>query len=115
MIDAFSGLFMLYAAMAIGHTVHRHKIWASIGAYFAISMVIGMATSVLTSALLPAIIGSQQLPEEFVTQAEMLQFADVVGELINGTMLLSLVISAVSLVAFYLLARYLLDTQLNLE
>ncbi len=115
-IDAFSGLFMLYAAMAIGHTVHRHKIWASIGAYFAISMVIGMATSVLTSALLPGMTrGFQQLPEEFVTQAEMLQFADVVGELINGTMLLSLVISAVSLVAFYLLARYLLDTQLNLE
>ena len=79
-------------------------------------MVIGMATSVLTSALLPGMTrGFQQLPEEFVTQAEMLQFADVVGELINGTMLLSLVISAVSLVAFYLLARYLLDTQLNLE
>ena len=114
-IDAFSGLFLLYAAMPIGHTVHRHKIWASIGAYFAISMVMGMATSVLTSALLPVIIGSRQLPEDFVTQAEMLQFADVVGELVNGTMLLGLVISAVSLVVFYLLARYLLDTQLNLE
>lgn len=115
-IDAFSGLFMLYAAMAIGHTVRRHKIWASIGAYFAISMVIGMATSILTSALLPGMTrGFQQLPEEFVTQAEMLRFADVVGELINGTMLLSLVISAVSLVALYLLAQYLLDTQLNLE
>ena len=56
-----------------------------------------------------------QAAEAPAIRVEMLQFADVVGELINGTMLLSLVISAVSLVAFYLLARYLLDTQLNLE
>lgn len=115
LVDGFGGIFALYAAMAIGHTVPRHKIWASIGGYFAISMVEGLAASILSAGLMPAMFRVEAVPETLATDAEVTQFVLVMGDFINGTMLVALAISVVSLAACYLVARYLLNTQLNLE
>ena len=39
-LSTIASLIMYYTAMTLGHTVKKHKIWASFGAYFAINFVI---------------------------------------------------------------------------
>lgn len=118
LVDGFSKLFLLYAAMAIGHTVKKHKILAAVGGYIAINMVEGTIASTLTAAVMPFISRSMSgLPDDFLfyTREEMALFADALGQVMGGTLLLALALSAVFGAATYLLARYLLNTQLNLE
>lgn len=118
LVDGFSKLFLLYAAMAIGHTVKKHKILAAVGGYIAINMVEGTIASTLTATVMPFLSRSMDgLPEDFLfyTREEMALFADALGQVMGGTLLLALALSAVFGAATYLLARYLLNTQLNLE
>jgi len=118
-LDGFANLFVLYAAMAIGHTVRNHKVLASVGGYMAISMVVGTASGILGSALAPYLARSlgSGLPEDFfaTTPEDMLVFGRAFGEMMSGTMVMGLIITVVILVVGFLLARYLLRTQLNLE
>lgn len=118
LLDGFEKLFVLYAAMAIGHTVNRHKVLASVGGYLAIAMVEGIVSGTLSTGLMPFLAKPvTDLPEDllFVTEAEMAQFSTALGQMLSGTMLLGVVLSGILAAAAYLLARYLLQTQLNLE
>lgn len=120
-VSGLQKLFFLYASMAIGHTVRNHKVMASVGGYLVISMVEGIVSGTITTALMPFIAKPLEDPalaaieSPFYSTADVLRFTEAFGKMFGGTLLLALVIGVVSAVAGYLLVRYLLRTQLNLE
>jgi hypothetical protein len=114
-VGTLEGLFFLYAAMAIGHTVRNHKVLASIGAYIGMSTLISIASSALMAAVTPLLGTDLVALDEAADAPELLAAMEVVGNFVNWTMVLSLVMSAVMAVVMYFVTRYLLNTQLNLE
>lgn len=117
--NVFSDVFHFYAAMAIGHTVKGHKILASVGAYMAIAAIEGVASGFLSSALMPVL--SRPLSElpmwdyMFLTVEDVALFADALGDMLSGFMMMILIATAVFTAAVYLVTRHILTTQLNLE
>lgn len=117
--NIFCDTFHFYAAMAIGHTVKQHKILASVGGYIAIAMIEGVASGYLSSALMPVF--SQPLSElpvwdsMFLTVEQVAQFADALGDMLCGFMTMVLIVTVIFAAAVYLVTRYILNTQLNLE
>lgn len=114
-IDGIGQLFILYAAMAIGHTVRRHKVLASLGAYGVIVTVIGTAASVLMVAFVPVLTGGVEDIQLFATTEELLRFTRQLGGFLTGVMGIGILLDLAAGVGCFLLARYLLTTQLNLE
>ena len=113
-ISGMGGLFLLYSAMAIGHTVKNHKVLASVGAYGIISMVLGTAASLLMNLLLPLMAGIPQ-DIQLNSLSDLLLFSYQIGRFMTGIWLVALVIDLLSAIGGFLLARHLLNTQLNLE
>ena len=113
-ISGVGDLFLLYSAMAIGHTVKNHKVLASVGAYGIISMVLGSAASLLMNLLLPLMAGIPQ-DIQLNSLSELLLFSYQIGRFMTGIWLVALVIDLLSAIGGFLLARHLLNTQLNLE
>ncbi len=113
-ISGVGGLFLLYSAMAIGHTVKNHKVLASVGAYGIISMVLGTAASLLMNLLLPLMAGIPQ-DIQLNSLSDLLLFSYQIGRFMTGIWLVALVIDLLSAIGGFLLARHLLNTQLNLE
>lgn len=113
-ISGMGGLFLLYSAMAIGHTVKNHKVLASVGAYGIISMVLGTAASLLMNLLLPLITGIPQ-DIQLNSLSELLLFSYQIGRFMTGIWSVVLAIDLLSAIGGFLLARHLLNTQLNLE
>ena len=113
-ISGVGGLFLLYSAMAIGHTVKNHKVLASVGAYGVISMVPGTAASLLMNLLLPLITGIPQ-DIQLNSLSELLLFSYQIGRFMTGIWSVVLAIDLLSAIGGFLLARHLLNTQLNLE
>ncbi len=113
-ISGVGGLFLLYSAMAIGHTVKNHKVLASVGAYVVISMVLGTAASLLMNLLLPLITGIPQ-DIQLNSLSELLLFSYQIGRFMTGIWSVVLAIDLLSAIGGFLLARHLLNTQLNLE
>ena len=113
-ISGVGGLFLLYSAMAIGHTVMNHKVLASVGAYGVISMVLGTAASLLMNLLLPLITGIPQ-DIQLNSLSELLLFSYQIGRFMTGIWSVVLAIDLLSAIGGFLLARHLLNTQLNLE
>lgn len=114
-VSTLEGLFFLYAAMAIGHTVRNHKVLASIGAYVGMSTVISIASSVVMAVVMPLLGEDLTVVDGAVDGAELLAAMEVVGQFVNWSMVIGLVMSAAMTVAMYFVARYLLNSQLNLE
>lgn len=115
LVNGFGDLFLLYASMAMGHTVKRYKVLASLGAYAAIVTVIGMAASLLMGAFLPAFAASVPDLELFSSTPELLLFSRHMGDFLTGTWAIVLVLDLATAAGCFFLARYLLRTQLNLE
>ena len=113
-ISGVGGLFLLYSAMAIGHTVKNHKVLASVGAYGVISMVLGTAASLLMNLLLPLITGIPQ-DIQLNSLSELLLFSYQIGRFMTGIWSVVLAIDLLSAIGGLLRARHLLNTQLNLE
>ena len=113
-ISGVGGLFLLYSAMAIGHTVKNHKVLASVGAYGVSSMVLGTAASLLMNLLLPLITGIPQ-DIQLNSLSELLLFSYQIGRFMTGIWSVVLAIDLLSAIGGFLLARHLLNTQLNLE
>ena len=113
-ISGVGGLFLLYSAMAIGHTVKNHKVLASVGAYGVISMVLGTAASLLMNLLLPLITGIPQ-DIQLNSLSDLLLFSYQIGRFMTGIWSVVLAIDLLSAIGGFLLARHLLNTQLNLE
>lgn len=119
-LGGFQKLFLLYSSMAIGHTVKNHKVIASLGGYLALSMVEGIISTIISAALMPVIARPLDdltfaVEAPFYSTADILRFCEAFGEMFNGTVIMSLGIGIIVTVATYLLVRYLLQTQLNLE
>lgn len=114
-VNGFGGLFLLYAAMAMGHTVRRHKVLAALASYAAITMVIGTAASLLMGALFPILASGVSELELFMSTPELLLFARQMGDFLTGVWSFVLVADLATAVGTFLLARHLLTTQLNLE
>lgn len=114
-VNGFSGLFLLYAAMAMGHTVRRHKVLAALASYTAIAMVIGTVVSLLMGALTPMLASGVSELELFMSTPELLLFARQMGDFFTGVWSFVLVADLATAVGTFLLARHLLTTQLNLE
>lgn len=114
-VNGFSGTFQLYAAMAMGHTVKRHKALAALASYIAITTVVGVAASLLMGLLLPGFAAKMDQLELFMSTPELLLFSSAMGEFFTGTWAIVLVLDLAAATGCFLLARYLLDTQLNLE
>ena len=114
-VNGFGGLFLLYAAMAMGHTVRRHKVLAALASYTAITMVIGTVVSLLMGALFPILASGVSELELFMSTPELLLFARQMGDFLTGVWSFVLIADLATAVGTFLLARHLLTTQLNLE
>lgn len=55
LVSVFSNILAAYAAMCIGQTVNKHRVWASIGAYFGIDVLISIVGSWLLGARLEGV------------------------------------------------------------
>lgn len=111
--------FHLYAAMAIGHTAKGHKILASVGTYMAIAAAEGVASGMLSSALMPVLSRPvSELPVwdfMFLTVEDVALFADALGDMFSRFTMMVLIITVIFAAVVYLVTRYILNTQLNLE
>ncbi len=119
-LGGFQKLFLLYSSMAIGHTVKNHKVMASLGGYLALSMVEGIISTIISATLMPVIARPLDdltfaVEAPFYSTEEILRFCEAFGEMFNGIVTMSFGIGIIVTVATYLLVRYLLQTQLNLE
>lgn len=114
-VNGISGLFLLYAAMAIGHTVQNHKALAAVGAYAAIITVVGTAASLVMGAVAPFLTGNLRELQLFSSTPELLLFAHSMGDFLLMVLCIALAIDLLTAVGGFFLARYLLTTQLNLE
>lgn len=115
LVNSFGGTFLLYAAMAMGHTVKRHKVLASLASYAAITMVLGTVASLLVGLTMPSLAAGVGDLELFMSTPELLLFARRLGNFLTVTWALVLVIDLAAAAGCFFLARYLLTTQLNLE
>lgn len=117
--NVFCDVFHLYAAMAIGHTAKQHKILTSVGAYLVIAMIEGVTGGFLSSAMMPVLRRPlTELPVwdyMFLTVEDMALFADALGDMLSGFMLMFLIVTVIFGLAVYLVTRYVLNDQLNLE
>ncbi len=98
-------LLELYFAMIVGSQIaKKHKVLAGIGMYLVINFVVGIVRSLLTVA------GYGMNGINFVLNGELNATA-----VANATLLITIVISAVLSVGFFLWSRHLLKTRLNLQ
>ena len=119
LLSLLSSVLEIYAAMCIGQLANKHRIWASVGAYFGI----GIAESILFSRLilLRALHYTGAKPD-FGLRVEMdLQsvesFEDFCGILpaINTELVWMLGLTLIVCVAQFLVTQWLLKKHLNLQ
>lgn len=103
-VGAIQGMLMIYAAIAIGHTMQNHRILGAVGAYIGLSIIMQVLGSVVMIPL--GLLNFGNL-ETIVVQNPFLFF--------NGIMLVSGLISIVSSVIFFFITTFILSRQLNLE
>ena len=98
-------LLELYFAMIVGSQIaKKHKVLAGIGMYLVINFVVGIVRSLLAAA------GFGIGGINFVLNGELNATAAL-----NATLLITIVISAILSVSFFLWSRHLLKTRLNLQ
>lgn len=106
-LSVFDFILAAYAAMCVGQLVNKHRIWASIGAYFGISIIESIITSIL---------GVQQLTgissNDFEQTADAAMYAMMLA---NKHMFLALVITLVFCAAMFFSSTTILRRRLNLQ
>lgn len=93
------GILLIYAAIAIGHTFQKHRIWGAVGAYIGLYMLIQVITSICGLPLLIA--------------AENGSLSG--GVLVYISFLSDILINFGLTVALFFVTTYILNKQLNLE
>lgn len=103
-VCCFEFVLMAYASMCIGQLANRHRVWASIGAYFGICTVRSLFTSLFNE-------------HRFFNVSVTFPMGqpDAVLQWINGTLALSLLISLAICVALFFTSSLLLKKKLNLQ
>lgn len=112
-VGTFTGILQIFLSITIGAMSSRkHKILASIGCYYLISMIISVAQSVLT-----LLFGSGTLATVAIFNGEAIMEAseEAVGMgVYHGMMIISLVLSLIIAVTEYLITYYMLKKKLNI-
>ena len=103
-VICFEFVLMTYAAMCIGQLANRHRVWASIGAYFGICTVCSLFTSLFSEHRFFNV--TVRFPS---TQPE------TVLRWINESLALSLLLSLIICVALFFTSSLLLKKKLNLQ
>ena len=102
LFSCFLFLLMIYAAMCVGQLVNRHRVAASVGAYFGVSILLSLVENLLGTEVL--------FDSGAVTISAMGHLTSI-----NLCLGLSLLVSALFSVALFFLSTYLLRRRLNLQ
>ena len=110
LITLIQSIYQIYAAMAIGHLMNNHRIAWSVGAYIGISTAISILSSIGV-AIFAATSGMEWMTDSIVRYFTVGGSADVFW----AVYLISLAITWIQLVAFYIITERILTKKLNLE
>lgn len=103
-LSTAKSIYQAYAAMALGQLFESHRVIGSCVAYVGMSIVLSVLTSIVTM-----IIG-MFVPDDWI------YYVNSRGELFGvGYLLLLLIVTAVQLLIFHVIAERILSTRLNLE
>ena len=105
-------LLMPYAAMCMGQLSKKNRIVRSVVCYIILSMAINMVTQVL-NVVSTIVIGGIMDDMYDVESGE--EAVIVMMNSFNVTMLMGTLLSVVCCIAFFLIARHILNNKLNLE
>lgn len=98
---------LIYAAIAVGHTIKNHRVMGSVLSYFALTTVLQ-----LVSAPLAPLMAGPLMKMDLDTPAGVARFTH---EMLLYSPLLALALSAVMLAGFTYLTNQIFQKQLNLE
>ena len=106
LVGLIASLLQMYAAMAIGQTAKKQKVFASVAAYIGINIAISTATSVIgTPVLVRGVVLWEKLPIASMREVHIAWLF----------MAVILVANAVLGAAFYFITRHMFSRKLNLE
>lgn len=97
-------IYQIYAAMALGQLFESHRVIGSCVSYVGISVVVSVLTSIVT------MITGWIIPDKWIYYVN--SRGDIFGV---GYLLLLLIVTAVQLLIFHVIAERILSTRLNLE
>lgn len=97
--QAVSSIAMIYGAISIGQTFHKYRVMASVGAYFALSIILQTISSVVS---LPVI-------------GNMIENINSVTRFIVSTFTMTSILVIITCGGFYILTVLIMKKQLNLE
>jgi len=105
-LSMFAGILILYASMSLSMLFNKHRWLAALGAYFAISTVLQIITSVV--ATIGAVSGVFVRIGDFFLSSQGAGIVHIILLTVN-------VIGATLCVAFYFITRHMLKNRLNLQ
>lgn len=103
-VGIFSGILMYFACISIGQLVNRHKILASIGAYFGITFILQFVSFFVMFAL-----GLSD------TSVEIGDSFNYVTSFYQKYLIVSILLQLGLGIIYYVITHYLLSKKLNLE
>ncbi len=103
----FSFILMAYTAMSIGQLVNRHRVWASIGAYFGISIVQSIAVTGINASVANAGITADTLNSVY-------SLADAAAR-VNNYLFINLLMALIFCGVYFFVSSIILKKRLNLQ
>jgi len=105
-LSMFAGIMMLYASMSLSMLFNKHRWLAALGAYFAISTVLQIVTTIV--ATIGTVSGIFERVGSYFLGSQGVGLIHIVLLTVN-------VVGATLCVAFYAITRYMLKNRLNLQ
>lgn len=101
-LSGFASILYMYVCMAIGHLAKKHRVAASIGAYFAINVITQIVFSLLVA---------------LTDNASLLNFFTGLGEtaMVHTAILGLCVLAAIPGTIYFVITKHILKNKLNLE
>lgn len=112
-VSIFSSTLMIYASIAIGHTVsNNHKVLASFGSYMVITVIMQIITSLITA--IPVMTNMANWMD--MANADTMEAAfDLIRYMSQMFLPITLAIDLLFGVLFFLVTNYIFTKKLNLE
>lgn len=117
LVGTIGSVLMIYAAISIGHLVHKHRVLTAFGAYIGLSIVEQIITNIYFT-FVSRIYDSTILYGGYEPYQYGFGAYDFARELVGTmhmVMIPTLIITMVFSVAYFLLTNYILSHRLNLE
>lgn len=107
-VASAGSIMKIYAAMSLGHMVHKYRLLASVGFYVGLGVlenvilaIIGMTTGDRISSFM----------EKFFFNME----PENIGNMTNGMLLFGIIFYAIPAIIYFFVSKYIVDSKLNLE